>query len=177
MEYLSTLVGFLLAVSLASERLIAILKTFVPWFAIDKTKDPENSSNSLCEKTRRLSIQGLALLAGWLTASFMTKDGFDPFGNVELFNIPAFIVGLLASGGSAFWNQLLGYTKAVRDIKKTVHQREEGLQQTAERKINTSRHTEIETKLNATETLQSGGQALLFDSVTAEELQSAKRLI
>jgi undecaprenyl pyrophosphate phosphatase UppP len=104
-----TLVVSLLAVlSISSERLVEIIKGWVPFLS----KENEDANK---ERHRKWLLQLLAVGAGIVTASLavpMFPSGIAPG--------PAQIVGLgfLASGGSGFWNAILGYLKGIKDIKQ-----------------------------------------------------------
>ena len=142
-EALSTMIALILAISLAAERLVAMLKNMLPWL-----RSSENNtliSNQLGGGMSEAGMKGkmgivdfgymrsqmvmaLAFCASWFTAAFfaegdslITLNKF--FGSVPLqsgdkpLEIPVILLALLASGGSEFWKNLLGYTKAMRDIK------------------------------------------------------------
>jgi hypothetical protein len=122
---LSATIAVLLSVSLATERLVTIVKTMFPALAVEK-KTAAGETALAPDRPRRLALQALALAAAWTTASFMTGDGpgeltWNPFGHVQAGDLTIWvpIVAILASGGSAFWTQLLQYTGAVRDIAIT----------------------------------------------------------
>lgn len=122
---LSATIAVLLSVSLATERLVTIVKTMFPTLAVEK-KTAAGETALAPDRPRRLALQALALAAAWVTASFMTGDRTDEltwnlFGHVQAGDLRIWvpIVAILASGGSAFWTQLLQYTGAVRDIAIT----------------------------------------------------------
>ncbi|MBL8699294.1 MAG: hypothetical protein JNK67_13030 [Alphaproteobacteria bacterium] len=112
MEAIYYAVSLIAAVSIASERLVEIVKTLVGW--LDR-KNP----NSDMERLRRLALTLLAMIAGiftsWL-ASFVVTIG-EPGKSYALSILG---LGLLASGGSSFWNSVLTYVLKVKDIKKQV---------------------------------------------------------
>ncbi|NML66815.1 hypothetical protein HHL22_16540 [Hymenobacter sp. RP-2-7] len=106
LENLSNLLTVVLALSVASERLVAIVKNLVPWL---RTEQPRN------EATRKLVLQVLAVLAGIATAFLAQELLAAPLqGRGHLV-----VLGLLASGGSGFWKSVLGYVSSVQDIKRT----------------------------------------------------------
>ncbi|RWY50086.1 hypothetical protein [Mucilaginibacter gilvus] len=118
---ISKLVSIILAISLASERLVTFIKTLVP--PLNTPEPPPVPPFSTQEKTRRFIVMILAFLTGWLAAKLMgTEEGFFS-GRLNVGTealpiwIPYFIIGLMASGGSAFWAKILEYIKAVNDIK------------------------------------------------------------
>jgi hypothetical protein len=110
MSKLTTVVSLLIALSIASERLVEIVKGF--WPALD-----QQNSDPTKEGRRRAVLQLLAVLAGIATA-FLTGpmiptevyDATTPLGTLAL--------GLLASGGSGLWNSVLTYVTKVKDVKK-----------------------------------------------------------
>lgn len=125
---ITKIISLILAISLASERLVAFLKTLIPWLASNQTPGPPVDPKT--EKIRKLVVMGIAFLAAWLTAGFLSDPGTGYiFGKITLipdkFHLPCVIVGLLASGGSAFWANLLGYFKGLKDIstQKVIEQK------------------------------------------------------
>jgi hypothetical protein len=119
MENLTTIIGMILAVSLASERLVTMIKTLFPGWLADEKKTETLEIDLSADKWRRIVVMILAFIASWGTSTLLT-DGYDPFGQVTInsdLKISTFLLGLLASGGSAFWSNLLGYSKAVKDIR------------------------------------------------------------
>jgi hypothetical protein len=108
---LTTLVSLILALSIASERLVEIVKGLVPWLNTEKP-DPND------EGRRGAALQFLAILAGIATA-FLAR-GAIPVGILPAEAtgpLPILALGLLASGGSGFWNSILGYVGKVKDVK------------------------------------------------------------
>jgi drug/metabolite transporter (DMT)-like permease len=106
-----TVVAILVALSVASERLVEIIKGVVPFLNNEK-KDANR------EGWRRAALQVLAVVAGIVTALLARPaiQGTVP-GSVN--TLPGILaLGLLASGGSGFWNAILSYLGLVKDIKK-----------------------------------------------------------
>jgi len=99
-------ITLILSVSVAGERLVALVKTIVPW--LNKPTDPITPTDDDTEKYRKIALMVIAFLCCWLTAYLLPVKP-------EFTSTP--LLGLLASGGSAFWTSLLGYTKAVSEIK------------------------------------------------------------
>ncbi len=75
-------------------------------------------------------MQLLALAAAWVTAAFLASGGqFDLVGHVSVAGtnalvIPVPLLGLLATGGSAFWTSAIAYASHVKDIaaeQRTAH--------------------------------------------------------
>jgi hypothetical protein len=111
---LTTLVSFLVALSVASERLVEIVKGWIPW--LDQKKSDEKM-----EGRRRSVLQLLAvafsILTAYLASGYIPKDLVKPGGAVsEMWTVLG--LGLLGSGGSGFWNAILTYFGKVKDIKK-----------------------------------------------------------
>ncbi|MCD8739835.1 hypothetical protein LT679_04410 [Mucilaginibacter roseus] len=119
MNALTELITLVLAISLAGERLVAFIKTLIPWLA--GNPNVNLPSNSKEEAVRKVTVMVIAFGCCWLTA-YLVKQNAE---NDELTNMPDVFLGLLASGGSAFWTTMLGYTKAVRDIRIQQKQQEQ----------------------------------------------------
>lgn len=106
MEKLITFIGLILALSIASERLVEIIKGFIPYLNKEDLPMPE-------EGRRRSLLQIMAVFSGVAT-SFLAKDSLPP----DISNLSVFVVGLLASGGSGFWNAILTYVVEVKNLKE-----------------------------------------------------------
>jgi hypothetical protein len=104
---LQAIVGLLLAVSIASE----IVKGVVPWL-----NDPRD--DVVAEGRRRAALQVLAVAAGILTAYLASPLLAESLTHLTDHHLAILSVGLLASGGSAFWNAILTYLLQVKDLKK-----------------------------------------------------------
>jgi hypothetical protein len=104
MDQLSTMVASMVTLSIAVERIIEILKGLVPW---------------LRDSAPAVVIHVLAALAGWVIAWIVdphTLLAAIPMGSNKL--MFSTLLGLMASGGSAFWNHaldIMGAVKAVRE--------------------------------------------------------------
>ena len=103
---LTDIVGYVAALSIATERLVEITKGFIP-FLNKKDLSPEQENN------RRSLLQILAVFAGVVVA-FLAKDSL-PDGSS---NMSLVLLGLLASGGSGFWNVILTYLTGLKDLTK-----------------------------------------------------------
>ncbi|HVP39430.1 MAG TPA: hypothetical protein VMS93_09640 [Candidatus Saccharimonadales bacterium] len=119
-DLLNSVIPVILAISLASERLVTILKTAFPWLAQEKTLAP-GQTDPQADRSRRLLVQGLAVATAYVTTGWFARS-LSPLAAVPLgtsaasaANLPVCLVALLASSGSALWSNLLGYTKAVKD--------------------------------------------------------------
>jgi len=116
---LAVIVTLLIGLSVASERLVAIVKGLIPFLN-------QENANPVFEGWRTSALQALAVAAGIVTALLARPlipsivPGWD--------NLPGLLaLGLLASGGSGFWNSIQGYVNLVKDIKK-LERREKRLE-------------------------------------------------
>jgi hypothetical protein len=122
-DVLNNWATFILALSIASERFVAIFKTIFPKFANDKTNS-DGSTNLKADQGRRLTIQLVAFIGGWITAMFIGGDSTNSFNPnsilwVHVGNNLVFApwLGFLASGGSALWAGVVQYTSAAKDVQ------------------------------------------------------------
>ncbi len=106
---LTAIISVILALSIASERLVEIIKGFIP--ALDK-----QDLDQKAEGRRRSYLQILAVFSGVLTA-FLARDYIpsEIAAPTESWSILG--LGLLASGGSGLWNSVLTYVTKAKDIK------------------------------------------------------------
>ncbi|HHO0107652.1 hypothetical protein [Klebsiella quasipneumoniae] len=108
---LENIITMLIAISIASERVVEIIKGYFPWLNLEK-QDPVR------EGKRKSALQLLAVGAGIVTA-FLTQPfvagSFSAFKHPDLMTL---CIGLMASGGSAFWNAILNYLLQVKNLKK-----------------------------------------------------------
>lgn len=119
MDKLITFVGLMLALSIASERLVEIIKGFIPY--LNNTNLPPNQEAIRCSL-----IQIMAVFAGVLT-SFLAKESLP----ADINNLSIFVIGLLASGGSGFWNAILTYVTNIKQLKKVEVEAAEAVALTA----------------------------------------------
>lgn len=121
LDSLFALSTLLLALSLATERLVTILKTI-----FTSLEDEMGDKTLIEDKPRRLKVQVVSFICAWVTCAFIAKDGFNPLGIISIipvpnedgYELPVAFVAFLCMGGSAFWSNVLGYVKAVKDTKK-----------------------------------------------------------
>lgn len=107
-------VGLLLAVSIASERLVEIVKGLVPYLN-------EARSDAREEARRKVALQVLAIFSGIVTTLLAEASGSLSSNGVPAgWTTPIGIVtlGILASGGSSLWNTVLSYLLQVKNLKK-----------------------------------------------------------
>jgi hypothetical protein len=107
---LTVIVSLIMSLSIASERLVEIIKGFFP--LLDKSRD-----DPVAEGRRRSYIQLLAVISGIVTA-YLARDYLP----VEVAKVPegwAVVgLGLLVSGGSGVWNSVLSYLSHVKEAQK-----------------------------------------------------------
>jgi hypothetical protein len=108
---ISLVVSLLIALSVASERLVAIVKGLVPFLNQENT-DP------VMEGRRTSALQLLAVVSGIVTALLAGPAIGTIVGDGLNSPVSLIALGLLASGGSGFWNSVQGYVNQVKDIKK-----------------------------------------------------------
>ncbi|HTF17806.1 MAG TPA: hypothetical protein VK658_07025 [Chryseolinea sp.] len=115
---LISLSTFVLSVSLATERLVAFVKTLVPWLS----KEPLNAAgliNEEKERYRTLALQVIALACAFITSYLVIEA--QPASSIGIKSDPpwpVWTIAVLSTAGSAFWSSVLGYANAVKDIKK-----------------------------------------------------------
>ena len=115
-ESVSILFALVLAISLVTERVITLVKTALPWIAEDLPKGS-------FEPARRVGMQVLAFAVAFGTAGFMAQGGEFDLGGVivlaeEAGTVPVWVMGLLGSGGSAFWKDVLSITNTIKRVRK-----------------------------------------------------------
>lgn len=130
LDKLVALSTMLLAISLATERLVTVMKTLLPKWLNEERTDSLGHESPVADRWRRFVVQLISFLAAWLTASFLREvdSGRWPFGGIKIIEgqplMPVIVVALLSMGGSAFWNNILGYSKAVKDIRVQEKERQ-----------------------------------------------------
>jgi len=117
MSQLTTLLSFLAALSVATERITEIVKG-IPglssWFSVDR------KPGSVAEEFRKASVQIVALLSGTLVA-YVSRDPLASQLNIQSADIHLymyFILGAMASGGSGIWNSALDIVREVNTQKQ-----------------------------------------------------------
>jgi hypothetical protein len=113
-DRLTEVIAIIIALSVASERLVEIIEGVWGWLDSSKKDDRE-------ERWRKVVLHVLAVIAGIITAWLASGYVLKP----EQINAVTIIgLGILASGGSSFWNSILTYLSKVKDMKKAVAERE-----------------------------------------------------
>jgi hypothetical protein len=109
---ISTLVGVLGALAVASERLVEIVKKFFPWL------DKDNPA--LSDKWREFWLHVLAVGCGMVTVWLCSAAVKDIKGLAEINPVLAVIAGgFLVGSGSSFWNSVQGYLNKAKEVKGT----------------------------------------------------------
>jgi hypothetical protein len=103
---LTTVISLLVALSIASERLIDIIKGLVPRLNQQRRKPTEG--------WRKAALQVIAVIAG-ITTAWLAGPAVPAFLPHDFTGKLA--LGLLASGGSGFWNSILTYVTKAKDVK------------------------------------------------------------
>jgi hypothetical protein len=115
-EHVEQLLAFILALSLVTERIVAFLKQVIP--ALDEAAGAVDLAKADGgERGRRIAVQLIAVLAAggallMMEASFTVHVAGRPY--------PLWFLAILGSGGSSFWSQVLGFTRAARDLKRVA---------------------------------------------------------
>jgi hypothetical protein len=113
---IASIVALLGAMSLSVERVVEIVKSMVPFLA-------QAQQDAGKERWRRISLYLLSTIVGTLIA-FIAQEQIQPllatmFKTPGVIGLPScFILGLLSSGGSGFWNQSLSIVEEIRKAKK-----------------------------------------------------------
>ncbi len=114
LDKLTSILGFLGALSLATERITETIKGLLPgWLALEK------ASGSKGEELRKAGIHIAAIGIGTALA-WATKDQLSSLLGLHYAGFWAYLVfGAMASGGSGLWNSALDI---VREINKQKQQ-------------------------------------------------------
>jgi hypothetical protein len=109
-DNLPTLITLLIALSVATERVVEIVKGFF-WQLNEAREDPR------LEAKRRFWLHLLAVgggIAVTLAAWPAVREVVPGTGDWTM----VAALGLLASGGSGFWNTILSYVLKIKDLRK-----------------------------------------------------------
>src|SRR5919106_4202506 len=110
MDSLSTMVTLLIALSVATERFVEIVKGLVPWLDVVKEDVRE-------EGRRRAALQALAAAGGIVVSalSFPIAREILPEGLGT--TTTAIALGLLASGGAGVWEFIFRYVTGIKKVE------------------------------------------------------------
>jgi hypothetical protein len=115
---LPIIVTLVVALSVAVERFVEIIKNSIG-FLRDKNSDPQK------EGYRKVALLVLAVAAGLVTA-WLAKPAIEGIVPGEWSRSRGIIaLGLLASGGSGFWNSVATYILNLKDIKAAEAEKEQ----------------------------------------------------
>jgi tetrahydromethanopterin S-methyltransferase subunit C len=114
MSGLAAFAGIMVAISMAVERCVEILKGLSPYLSLPNP-DPKKDGR------RAAALQTLAVIFGTIIAELSTSQikGAVPvfssaFGDWERTLGTCALIGFMASGGSAFWNHVLDLIGALK---------------------------------------------------------------
>lgn len=113
METITLLISYVVGIAVASERVVEMIKGVFPilWQAKDDPKE---------EAMRRSLLQGLSIVisvGAAFAATAALPNELKALGWLE--RAPGTIaLGLMAAGGSGFWNAVLTLVGNIKDIKK-----------------------------------------------------------
>jgi hypothetical protein len=121
MDTLTAFLSAMIALSAAVERVVEIIKGMSRRLREDP--DPRTDPQGKEAARRRLVLQVLAALAGAAAALTIGPQNFLKTIPTEGYGSPvrwaaAIFIGLMASGGSAFWNHLLDIVGAIKNVKE-----------------------------------------------------------
>lgn len=107
---LAAFVALMIALSVATERLVEIIKGFSGYLAKEQTDEK-------AERIRKSILQIIAVIAGvftaWSASGYIPSEIAIPTESWHIIGL-----GLLASGGSGFWNSIATYVLKLKDLKK-----------------------------------------------------------
>jgi len=115
MNSLTAFVTLMGAISVASERVVEILKGMIPPLATELKGNAEGF--------RRAAVQILSGIVGAVIAYFAQPEIVSTMPSLSSDKIgwaAYVIVGLLASGGSGLWNHVLDIVQAMKISKETA---------------------------------------------------------
>jgi hypothetical protein len=117
MDRLTTLLGFLAALSLATERITETIKglpLLSRWLAVEK------AAGSTEEEFRKASIHILAIAVGTILAG-LTQDQLSTAMGMHYSGFWGYLLfGAMASGGSGMWNSALDIVREVNRQKQIL---------------------------------------------------------
>jgi hypothetical protein len=107
---LTAFVSLMIGLSVATERLVEIIKGLFETLNCERP-DP------VAEGRRKSSLQIIAVLAGiataWAASPYIPVELARPTESWHVIGL-----GLLASGGSGFWNSIATYVLRLKDLKE-----------------------------------------------------------
>lgn len=107
---LSAFVALMIGLSVATERLVEIIKGMFEMLNCER-------ETAVAEGRRKSALQILAVLAGiataWAASPYIPVELARPTESWHIIGL-----GLLASGGSGFWNSIATYVLKLKDLKE-----------------------------------------------------------
>jgi hypothetical protein len=122
LNQLSSFLAAMIALSIGVERIVEVLKSFLPWLRDDPSPQADPTGNKAAH--RRGVLQLLATLVGAVVAyaigphSFLNALPADASQSVLC--VGSVFLGFMSSGGSGLWNHLLDIVGAVKSVKEKV---------------------------------------------------------
>lgn len=117
-DNLPAVITLLIALSVATERVTEIIKGMSVW--LNQRKETPKQ-----EAHRKAALQLLAVAAG-IAVSLLTQSVWiQVFPQKDI--MTALALGLLASGGSGFWNSMLSYVTSIKNLKQETVERARNL--------------------------------------------------
>jgi hypothetical protein len=169
-EQLSTLVALLAALSVAAERLVEIVKNWFPAHLAEEQKDTQGNVDVKKEGRRKVQLQLLAIGASVITVilAWPAIAGSVPGAPSGAWwtSLQGWLIilaaGILVSGGSGFWNKIVGYVGAVRDLRKEDAEKTEA-------EIEKTEAEKVQQNLQVVTTMKAAEDEGLFPAGTAEK--------
>lgn len=116
LQDITKLVSLILGISVASDRLITIIKSIWPSLAAPAGSAAEGPKNNL-EVFKKVFLIVISFLCCFATSELLSHNGVTfPVAAGALGSVPLWAIALMATGGSAFWTNLLGYFSALKDV-------------------------------------------------------------
>ena len=114
---LIALATVMIAISLATERLVIIIKTIAPSLGQERTANGQPDPKA--DRPRMLLVQAISYIAAFITSSLLTGDwSWKCYEITKTLCLAPWQLAVLGMGGSAFWTSIVGYARAVKDIQQ-----------------------------------------------------------
>ena len=123
MDKLTAFLTSMIALSIGVERVVEIIKGLSKRLREDP--DPRVDRDGRIAARRRLALQAIAAAVGAVAAlTIGPHDFFDSIPESKYSSpvrwLSALLLGLMASGGSAFWNHALDIVGAIKSVKEQI---------------------------------------------------------
>lgn len=110
---LTKLVTLILGISISGERLVTVIKSIFPTLAAPPVNDQPAGTG--VEIGKKVLLMLISFICCTITA-LIINNGEWKDGNIAGQPFPLLLLSLLASGGSAFWTNILGYLSSLKDL-------------------------------------------------------------